>query len=68
MADVTADELRQALNAVDFPLRKEQLVDCVEAGSASAAVVRAVRALPLSDYASVDEVVRSVDTVNAGDG
>ncbi|MFP5347520.1 MAG: DUF2795 domain-containing protein [Actinomycetes bacterium] len=53
--------VREALNSVDFPASKEQLVDCVQ-GHADEDVVRAVRGLPLAEYANYDEVLRSVHT------
>lgn len=63
----TIDEVRQALSTIDFPMSKEDLVACVEANGASDAVARQIRALPLADYGSVDEVLRSVDMADAPD-
>jgi hypothetical protein len=59
-ADIRA-RVREAINAVDYPASKEQLVAAVQ-GSADEDVVRAVRGLPLADYANHDEVLRSVHT------
>lgn len=56
-----ADEVRDALRDVDFPMTKEVLVDCAERGGAGEPVLKQLRALPLGDYGSVDEVLRSVD-------
>jgi Protein of unknown function (DUF2795) len=53
--------VREALNAVDFPASKEQLVSCVQDHD-DEDVVRAVRGLPLADYSNYDEVLRSVHT------
>ena len=57
----TIAEVREALNAVDFPLSKEALVECAERDDVEESVLRQLRALPLADYGSVDEVLRSVD-------
>lgn len=57
----TIEEVRSALNSVDFPLSKEALVECAETGDVDDSVLRQLRALPLADYESVDEVLRSVD-------
>lgn len=65
MATVSAGEIRQALDAADFPLDKQALVSAAEDGGAGQEVVRALRSLPLATYQNVDEVVRSLDTVEA---
>ncbi len=56
-------ETEQALSALDFPLDKEELVRCVadQTNEAGAAVVHQLRALPLASYASVGEVLRSIE-------
>ncbi len=59
----TIAEVREALQAVDFPLTKEQLVACAEQ-RAPGPVLRQLRALPLAEYGSVDEVLRSVSVAD----
>jgi hypothetical protein len=53
--------VREALNATDFPASKEQLAAEVE-NCGDEDVVRAVRGLPLAEYSSREEVLRSVHT------
>lgn len=55
------DEVRDALRDLDFPLTKEAVVDCAERGGAGEPVLKQLRALPLGNYGSLDEVLRSVD-------
>jgi hypothetical protein len=66
MAQVTLDEVFAPLNDLDYPAAKEDVVRHAEARGASEDVLRALRALPLGDYASRDELARSVDTLEAG--
>ena len=54
-----------ALVDLDYPASKEAVVDHAERRGAPEAVVRVLRALPLGDYASREELGRSVDTVEA---
>ena len=61
MGHATAPEVLQALRALDYPASKEAVVACAEASGAPENVVRAVRALPLADYANKDEIARSLD-------
>ena len=68
MADVTLDEVFQSLNDLDYPASKEDVVRHAETRGASEDVLRVVRALPLGDYASRDELRRSLDTVESGAG
>lgn len=56
----TAQQVRDALNSMDYPASKQSLVDHVEQTGAEDEVVRSVRALPLADYANTDEVLRSL--------
>jgi hypothetical protein len=49
-----------ALNDLDFPASKQQIVEHVERRGGSDPVLRAVRALPLADYSNVDEVKRGM--------
>ena len=68
MADVTLDEVFEPLNDLDYPASKEDVVRHAEQRGASEDVLRALRALPLGDYASRAELARSVDTVESGSG
>jgi hypothetical protein len=62
----TADEVADALNAADFPAGKDDLIRCAEDAGAGDGVLRALRSLPPGfDYASRDEVLRSIDTAEA---
>ena len=61
----SATAVHSALNAADFPATKDDLVNAASAAGADDAVLAALRSLPLADYANRDEVVRSVDTVEA---
>ncbi len=58
----SAGAVRDALGATDFPADKEALVAAATEAGADERVVRALRAIPPVDYASIDEVVRSVAT------
>ncbi len=58
----TSAAVRDALNAADFPASKDRLVEYAQTAGAEIEVVRALRALPLADYGSTDEVIRSVGT------
>ena len=58
MPHVTPNQLRDALNAVDFPADKDAILS--QAQSDSADVDKALRSLPPVEYANLDEVVRSV--------
>lgn len=49
-----------ALNDLDFPASKQQVVEHVERRGGPGEVLRAVRALPLGDYDNVDEVKRGM--------
>lgn len=67
MASVRLRDLRQALEAVDYPAGKDQLLDQAEHQGAGEDVLRALRSLPPVPYRDLDEVVRSVD-VELGSG
>lgn len=56
----TDHEVREALNAVDYPASKESLVSHVEHNGGDEEVLRSVRALPLGDYDNIEEVLRSL--------
>ena len=60
MAKVNVDDVMAALDAVDYPAGKWDLVEHAERAGAADEVVRALRGLPLGDYASREEVRRSV--------
>jgi Protein of unknown function (DUF2795) len=68
MADVTLQEVFQPLNDLDYPASKEDVVRHAESRGASEGVLRVLRALPLGDYASREELTRSVDTAESGAG
>lgn len=58
----TSTALRDALNAADFPADKDRLLSYAQQAGADAEVLRALRALPLADYRSTDEVIQSAGT------
>ncbi len=68
MGEVTLAEVFEPLNDLDYPASKEDVVRHAESRGASDDVLRALRALPLGDYASRDELTRSVDTAESGAG
>jgi hypothetical protein len=68
MADVTLEQVFEPLNDLDYPASKEDVVRHAEQRGASEDVLRALRALPLGDYASRAELTRSLDTVESGAG
>ena len=63
MGQVTAEDVMSSLTALDYPAMKEDVVAEAQRGGASEGVLRALRALPLGEYASRDEILRSVETV-----
>jgi Protein of unknown function (DUF2795) len=64
-ANPSRKEIEAALSSLDFPLAKEEIVACVTAQQSDEAVLRQLRALPLSTYSSVDEVLRAVDVADS---
>jgi hypothetical protein len=68
MAGVTLEDVFEPLNDLDYPAAKEDVVRHAESRGASEDVLRALRALPLGDYASREELGRSLDTVESGAG
>ena len=66
MASVRLEDVFEPLNDLDYPAAKEGVVRHAESRGASADVLRTLRALPLGDYASRDELARSVDTTESG--
>ncbi len=65
-SNVTLEDVFGPLNDLDYPASKEDVVRHAESRGASEDVLRALRALPLGDYASRAELARSVDTMEAG--
>src|SRR2546423_662316 len=61
----SAPAVHPARKAAASPATKDDLVTAASAAGADDAVLAALRSLPLADYANRDEVVRSVDTVEA---
>ncbi len=66
MSGVTLEDVFAPLNDLDYPAAKEDVVRHAESRGASDGVLRALRALPLGDYASREELARSVDTAESG--
>jgi hypothetical protein len=66
MAGVTLEDVFAPLTDLDYPAAKEDVVRHAESRGASEEVLRALRALPLGDYASREELARSVDTMESG--
>jgi hypothetical protein len=66
MAGVTLEDVFAPLNDLDYPAAKEDVVRHAESRGAPEEVLRALRALPLGDYASREELTRSVDTMESG--
>src|SRR5690606_40539064 len=54
------DDVRRALFDLDYPSAKEAVVACAERNRAAPEVVKALRALPLGEYANEAEVLRSI--------
>ncbi|TYB56429.1 DUF2795 domain-containing protein [Nonomuraea sp. PA05] len=52
--------VREALNSLDFPADKESIVAHARTHGAGEDAERALRSLPLGEYASMAEVLRSV--------
>ena len=62
MRYASPDEVKRALNNVDFPATKEELIRAAEAAGAPGNVVAALRAIPPEEYANRAEVARSIPT------
>lgn len=62
MANVSLGELEQALNDVDFPAGKDDILRQAEERGAGEDVRRALRSLQPVEYGSAQEVIRSVHT------
>lgn len=57
--------VRQALSSLDYPASKDQIVAHAQHHAADDATVAALRAMPVADYAGIQEVLRSV-TLDTG--
>ena len=66
MTGVTLEDVFAPLNDLDYPAAKEDIVRHAESRGASEDVLRALRALPLGDYASRSELARSAETMESG--
>ena len=66
MTGVTLEDVFGPLDDLDYPAAKEDVVRHAESRGASEDVLRALRALPLGDYASRSELARSVETMESG--
>ena len=65
MGEVSADDIRRALQDASYPASKEALVDVATRAGVDEAVCKVLRSLPVEDYGNVEEVIRSVDSVEA---
>jgi hypothetical protein len=63
---VTADQVRTFLSALDYPASKDDVVAEAEREGAPEPVLKVLRTLPLADYASREEILQSVPTVEEG--
>lgn len=62
MANVSLGDLKQALNTIDFPAGKDEILRRAEAEGASDDVTKALRTLQPVEYRNAQEVIRSVHT------
>ncbi|MQA13599.1 MAG: DUF2795 domain-containing protein [Pseudonocardiaceae bacterium] len=60
MTDRDELRVRKALQGMDFPADRDQLLDYATDRSAGQRTVEALRALPAGSYGSVDEVEQAV--------
>ena len=65
-SNVTLEDVFEPLNDLDDPAAKEDVVRHAESRGASQGVLRALRALPLGDYVSREELALSVETMESG--
>jgi hypothetical protein len=62
----SAEDVTSALVDADFPAGKDELIRYAEEAGAGDGVLRALRSLPPAfEYANRDEVLRSIDTMEA---
>jgi hypothetical protein len=59
------EDVTSALKTADFPADKDRLLAYAQREGADERVLGALLSLPLGDYQSRDEVLRSIDTVEA---
>lgn len=59
MSGTTTDRLREALSSADYPASKDALVAEATRAGADEDTIRALRAIPVEEYANFTEVVRS---------
>jgi hypothetical protein len=62
MAHATVDEVLGALEDVDFPADKAQLVEAARSVGASGGVMSALRGIPPEVYTNREDIVRSIRT------
>ncbi|GAA3737015.1 DUF2795 domain-containing protein [Salinactinospora qingdaonensis] len=60
-ATTTTQRLQAALDAVDYPADKDELVATAQENEADEDTVRALQALPPQDYRSFSEITASVE-------
>ncbi|MET9859259.1 DUF2795 domain-containing protein [Streptomyces smyrnaeus] len=60
MAHTNVEEVLAALDDVDFPAGKDELLEAASSSGASAEVRAALRGIPPEEYANRQEVARSV--------
>jgi hypothetical protein len=59
---VSAEQVVEYLDRVDFPAHRDDLVRAAEQAGAPEEVIKALRGMPPEEYASKDEVIRSAHT------
>jgi hypothetical protein len=62
MAHATVDDVLGALDNVDFPADKNQLLEAARSAGASGEVISALRGIPPETYSNREDIVRSVRT------
>lgn len=67
MRITNTDEIEDLLGDLSFPASKERIVEHARRHGASEEAEKALRALPLGEYANVKEVLRSVPVDPAPD-
>lgn len=67
MSSTSVRDVLNALQDVDFPAGKEELVQAAENAGAPEEVVKALRAIPPDEYGNRDEVARPVRVGPASD-
>jgi hypothetical protein len=65
MGQTSVEAIQSALYDVDYPASKEALIDAADRNGAGGEVLRALRSLPVEEYGNLEQVIRSVDTVEA---